>query len=93
MNKLKFTNTIIENLDACVGLDGKVSLQKFIDLTDKMYDNMLICSDTQDIYLRELSKIEWVEQAQFSTDFQLHILKQFANKLGLYDASDYIKSN
>ena len=44
-----------------------------------------------DVYLQELSKVEWLQQTQISTNEQLQILRQFANKLGLYDASDYLK--
>lgn len=44
-----------------------------------------------DIYLYELSKLEWLQQTQISTKEQLKILIHFANKLGLYDASDYLK--
>ena len=44
-----------------------------------------------DVYLQELSKVEWTQQTQVSLNEQLQILRQFANKLGLYDASDYLK--
>ena len=58
--------------------------------------NVIPCckSDSEqlpDVYLQELSKVEWTQQTQVSLNEQLQILRQFANKLGLYDASDYLK--
>lgn len=44
-----------------------------------------------DVYLQELSKVEWTLQTQVSLNEQLQVLRMFANKLGLYDASDFIK--
>ena len=44
------------------------------------------------LYETELKKINSVPQAQFSTDEQLYILREFANKLGLYDAADILKN-
>jgi hypothetical protein len=49
------------------------------------------CTQLPDVYLQELSKVEWIPQTQTSLNEQLQILRQFANKLGLYDASDYLK--
>jgi len=39
-----------------------------------------------------LKKVDQLEQAQYSTIEQLQQLIPFANKLGLYDAADYLKS-
>lgn len=44
------------------------------------------------MYEGELNKIGKLPQAQFSTDKQLSVLMDFANKLGLYDAADFIKN-
>jgi hypothetical protein len=41
-------------------------------------------------YKSELIKINQLPQTQISLSDQLKILKPFANKLGLYDAADYI---
>lgn len=68
-------------------------------LSDDEWDNMIKdISSTLDlrkqeieIYQTELHKINLIEQAQFSLNLQLRILKQFSEKLGLYDASDYLK--
>lgn len=43
------------------------------------------------LYLKELEKISQIDQTQSSLSEQLDILRPFANKLGLYDAADYIK--
>jgi hypothetical protein len=42
-------------------------------------------------YEKELDKIEQLNQAQSSLHKQMFILRQFANKLGLYDVADYLK--
>ena len=42
-------------------------------------------------YEIELEKLNQLRQTQASTNTQLVILRAFAHKLGLYDASDYIK--
>ena len=44
------------------------------------------------MYEEELNKIGRLSQAQFAKDRQLSILLEFANKLGLYDAADFIKN-
>jgi hypothetical protein len=44
------------------------------------------------VYKKELDKITKVQQTQASLVKQLEILRVFANKLGLYDAADYIKT-
>ena len=38
MNKLEFTNKVIDNLNDCIHEDGKVGLAKFIELTNKLYE-------------------------------------------------------
>ena len=43
------------------------------------------------VYLQELNNINPIAQTQASLTKQLAILRPFANKLGLYDAADYIK--
>jgi len=42
-------------------------------------------------YKSELDKMEQLEQHQGSLVEQLQILRTFANKLGLYDAADYLR--
>ena len=46
MNKLEFTNKVIDNLNDCIHEDGKVGLSKFIELTNKLYEaiNYTHCS-------------------------------------------------
>lgn len=53
--------------------------------------NTLIENERQGIYQEELNKMEQLPQTQISLVDQLAILRPFANKLGLYDAADYIK--
>lgn len=43
------------------------------------------------LYHEELSKISELSQNQSSLKDQLAILRPFANRLGLYDAADFIK--
>lgn len=43
-----------------------------------------------DYYYNELDKLSQLKQTQVSLIEQLNILRPFANKLGLYDAADYI---
>tara|TARA_R110001606_G_C14921290_1_gene596676 strand:- start:55 stop:288 length:234 start_codon:yes stop_codon:yes gene_type:complete len=38
MNKLEFTNKVIDNLNDSIQEDGKVELAKFIELTNKLYE-------------------------------------------------------
>ena len=38
MDKLKFTNRVICNLNDSIHEDGKVELMKFIELTNKLYE-------------------------------------------------------
>ena len=38
MNKLEFTNKVIDNLNDSIHEDGKVGLAKFIGLTNKLYE-------------------------------------------------------
>jgi hypothetical protein len=38
MNKLEFTNKVIDNLNDSIHEDGKVGLAKFIELTNKLYE-------------------------------------------------------
>ena len=38
MNKLEFTNKVIDNLNDSIHEDGKVGLYKFIELTNKLYE-------------------------------------------------------
>lgn len=42
-------------------------------------------------YERQLKRIDQLNQTQISLKDQLKLLRPFANKLGLYDAADYIK--
>jgi hypothetical protein len=40
MNKLKFTNKNIDNLNKCITENGKVELIKFIKLTNNLYEDI-----------------------------------------------------
>ena len=42
-------------------------------------------------YEKQLNNIEQLSQTQKPLLFQLEILRTFANKLGLYDAADYLR--
>lgn len=42
-------------------------------------------------YKHQLKRIDQLNQTQTDLKQQLQILRHFANKLGLYDASDYLK--
>ena len=45
------------------------------------------------MYQKELNKIQQLDQTQISLTTQMLILRSFANKLGLYDAADYLKQS
>jgi len=45
------------------------------------------------IYEKQLKKIAQIPQTQASLIIQLSILKDFANRLGLYDAADFLKND
>lgn len=45
------------------------------------------------IYKEQLNKMNQLPQTQSSLMTQLEILRPFANKLGLYDAADYLRNN
>ena len=38
MNKLEFTNKVLDNLNDSISEDGKVGLAKFIELTNNLYE-------------------------------------------------------
>ena len=44
------------------------------------------------IYQRELNKLNQMHQSKMNLQNQLEVLRIFANKLGLYDASDFLRS-
>lgn len=46
-----------------------------------------------DAYKTELLNVKQLGQTQTSLNEQLQILRTFANKLGLYDAADYLNLN
>jgi len=45
------------------------------------------------IYEEQLNKMKQLPQTQTSLMKQLEILRPFANKLGLYDAADYLRND
>lgn len=51
-------------------------------------NNVLV---VKNIYIEELKKINQLPQTQISLREQLELLRPFANKLGLYDAADYLR--
>lgn len=58
----------------------------WIEMEKKKYSKVDVCP-----YSIELDKIEQLTQSQRSTRNQLDVLIDYANKLGLYDAADYLK--
>ena len=44
-------------------------------------------------YEKEFKKMNQLGQSQIDTNSQLKILIVFANKLGLYDAADYLRNS
>lgn len=50
-------------------------------------------TSSPEYYLVELRKLNQLNQTQISLNEQLKLLRPFANKLGLYDAADYINKN
>ena len=67
MNKLEFTNKVLDNLNDSIHEDGKVGLAKFIELTNKLYEaiNYSRCckSDSEQLnnLKNKLSFMQWKE--------------------------------
>ena len=63
MNKLEFTNKVLDNLNDSISEDGKVGLAKFIELTNKLYEaiNYTHCCKSDSEQLSVAWKaLEWV---------------------------------
>jgi len=73
------------------GLTNNAKANDIVSMIEKAISVTRCCTQLPDVYLQELSKVEWINQTQIDLKSQLQILRQFANKLGLYDASDYLK--
>jgi len=74
--------------------DQIVLLEDIVEVTEKEVNNInysRCCTELPTCYSTELDKIDQLKQNQSSTRYQLDILRVFANKLGLYDAADYLK--
>lgn len=87
-----------EDIDNCgIHIDHlEYSMLNKLDINDDNTINAYIVvyeqlTNSYSIYKEQLHKIEKLTQAQFSTNKQLSILRDFANKLGLYDAANFIK--
>lgn len=53
--------------------------------------NFAVSSISYSVYQTELEKIKQLPQTQTSLFKQCEILRDFANKLGLYDAADFLR--
>ena len=62
-------------------------------LLDKLSVGAVSGSFPYSIYEEELNKISQLPQTQTSLMKQCEILRIFANKLGLYDAADFLRNN
>jgi len=58
-----------------------------------IWDSFPYSSHPYSIYEEELNKIKQLPQTQTSLMKQCEILRIFANKLGLYDAADFLRNN
>lgn len=80
---------------------AEVPVEKRQQINDTAYDYMLeqlrlhnVVGQSEqlpDAYKTELSNVKQLGQTQTSLEEQLQILRTFANKLGLYDAADYLQ--
>jgi len=62
-----------------------------MQLTNELCVLLGVSESSWAYYEKELDKIEQLNQTQSSLHKQMFILRQFANKLGLYDVADYLK--
>nr|WP_298655648.1 hypothetical protein [uncultured Flavobacterium sp.] len=73
-------------------------ITKLENLIDDYYPKQLPQADVSgsfpySIYEEELNKITQLPQTQTSLMKQCEILRIFANKLGLYDAADFLRND
>ena len=62
MNKLEFTNKVLDNLNDSISEDGKVGLAKFIELTNKLYEAINYTHCCTELRDKETPKIEdWLK--------------------------------
>lgn len=54
--------------------------------------NINVMDQEKPIWLQELDKVKQVPQTQEALNDQLKKLRIIANKFGLYDAADYLRS-
>jgi hypothetical protein len=59
----------------------------------QLRENAVSGSFPYSIYEEELNKMKQLPQTQTSLMKQCEILRIFANKLGLYDAADFLKND
>lgn len=64
------------------------SIRRYESLTESEIELLYLSTNIYDI---RLDNIEPIQQTQVSLREQLDILRLFANKLGLYDAADFIR--
>ena len=95
MNEIKRTELARKHLGQ--GLDGaflKNTLALLTEFEKTHIEAITVtqcCTELPTCYSTELAKIEQLRQTQASTRHQLEVLRVFANRLGLYDACDYLK--
>ena len=77
-----------ENLESD---DNKWFVDNLLKDTIQAIEVIRCSTQLPDVYLQELSKVESINQTQIDLNSQMQILRKFANKLGLYDVSDYLK--
>jgi hypothetical protein len=65
--------------------------KQLASMLEKAINHTRCCEELPTCYSYELDKITQLQQTQASTRHQLDVLRVFANKLGLYDACDYLK--
>ena len=58
MNKLEFTNKVIDNLNDCIHEDGKVGLAKFIELTNKLYEAINYTHSCTELNFLNINKMD-----------------------------------
>ena len=78
----------------CSLLDKSGQCEAMSDKIDKQLSIANVVGQSEqlpDAYNTELSNVKQLGQTQMSLNEQLQILRPFANRLGLYDAADYLR--
>ena len=58
MTKLEFTNKIIDNLNSSMALNGKINLDKFIELSNKQYEAITVTHSCTTLKDKEIPTFE-----------------------------------